>query len=146
MSHHCLAWFKIAEALLNREREKAFFYCKLLSHSLSSEAFRSQIIGDIHTCIGEISFALQAYKNAFLLYEKNNNIHGMSIIFFRTLSIDNDFGKSLLQTYLEHLKSYEEYYPYLCEIFSHFNFDYNDKKSKKEFSAKISNVLKYIEK
>jgi hypothetical protein len=85
-----LAWFRLSEALIRNEREKAFIAYRLLSHSLSSDGFKNQVLGDLHYSFGEMSLAVDSYKHAFNFYCEKKDIFGMIIIIKRLLwNIEN---------------------------------------------------------
>jgi hypothetical protein len=80
-----LAWFRLSEALIRNEREKAFIAYRLLSHSFICSGFKYQALADLHFSFGEMSLAFESYKQAFMVYYDNHDIFGMLIIINRLL-------------------------------------------------------------
>lgn len=65
-----VAWFKIAELIARREREKALGVCRLLAHSFPDRAYELQLEGDILWAL-EDTLAQERYTQAAQLYEQN---------------------------------------------------------------------------
>lgn len=65
-----VAWFKLAELIAKREREKALGIYRLLAHSLEDKAYALQIEGDILWSL-EDHQAFQCYQKAAHLYGEN---------------------------------------------------------------------------
>jgi hypothetical protein len=80
-----LAWFRLQEAFLKSEHERIFFSYRLLSHSISSVAFKMHILGDLHLVFNEIFAAINSYNIAFNEYFNENNYHGMFLIALRVI-------------------------------------------------------------
>jgi hypothetical protein len=64
-----VAWFKLAELIARREREKALNVYRLLSHSLEDKAYAFQLEGDILWSLDDKA-AVDRYKQAAFLYQK----------------------------------------------------------------------------
>ncbi len=71
---HTIAWFKIAEYISRGEKERALGVYRLLSHSLDDAAYAKQLEGDILLSCNDQSAAITRYKDAALLYQKNNRL------------------------------------------------------------------------
>ena len=65
-----LAWFKLADLIARREREKALSVFRLLAHSLPDRAYVLQIEGDILWHLEDDKSAVEKYKAAAFLYQK----------------------------------------------------------------------------
>lgn len=63
-----VAWFKIANLIERREREKALSVYKLMSHSLQDRAYALQLEGDILWYFEEVSEACLKYLQSAFLY------------------------------------------------------------------------------
>ncbi len=63
-----VAWFKIANLIERREREKALSIYKLMVHSLPDRAYALQLEGDILLSFGDKTGACEKYMQAALLY------------------------------------------------------------------------------
>lgn len=64
-----IAWFKLAEFVTRREKERAMGIYRLLVHSLSDEAFAAQLEGDLLLSFRDEK-ALECYVKSALLYER----------------------------------------------------------------------------
>jgi len=67
-----LAWFKLAECVSRKEKERALGVYRLLSHSLDNNALAAQLSGDLFLCFESQKEAIEKYLQAAELYEKNN--------------------------------------------------------------------------
>jgi tetratricopeptide (TPR) repeat protein len=67
-----VAWFKLAEFIDRKEKERAISICRLLMHTIPDEAFAKKLEGDMLEALNEPS-ALQAHELAARLYEKKGN-------------------------------------------------------------------------
>lgn len=65
-----LAWFKLADLIARREREKALNVFRLLAHSLPDRAYVLQIEGDILWYLDDDKNAAEKYKQAAFLYQQ----------------------------------------------------------------------------
>jgi hypothetical protein len=79
-SSQSLAWFNLFEPISKKERERALFCSRLLSHSLKSESFREQIFGDVYLSLDEVDLALSSYNRAFTALLQENNVYGLLVI------------------------------------------------------------------
>jgi len=68
---HTIAWFKIAECVARREREKALGVFRLLSHSIDDKGLVKQLEGDILLSFNETSEAVARYCQAIEIYKNN---------------------------------------------------------------------------
>ena len=64
-----VAWFKLAELITRREREKALNVYRLLAHSLERKAYALQLEGDILWSLDDKA-AFEKYRQAAFLYHK----------------------------------------------------------------------------
>ena len=69
----CLAWFKLAELVSKKEKEKALNLYRLLSHSFQDKAYALQLEGDILWSLQDF-LALEKYKQAAVLYKKEQRL------------------------------------------------------------------------
>jgi len=67
-----LAWFKLAECVSRKEKERALGVYRLLSHSLDNDALAVQLAGDLFLCFEDQKEAVKKYLQAADLYKKNN--------------------------------------------------------------------------
>jgi len=69
-----IAWFKLAQFVSTKEKEKALGLYKLLSYSLENKAYAIQIEADLHLAFEDNEVAMTKYQQAALLYKKEKNI------------------------------------------------------------------------
>ncbi len=67
-----VAWFKLAEFVVRKEKERALGIYRLLVHSIPDDAMRCQLEGDLLHAFHD-SKALQCYIKAAELYEREGN-------------------------------------------------------------------------
>jgi len=72
-----LSWFNLSEAIKRKEREKALFSFKLLSHSIKNEIFKLQLLADLYLFLEENDQAFLIYKEIFDKYFLENDIYGI---------------------------------------------------------------------
>jgi len=65
-----IAWFKLAEYVSRKERERAMGVYRLLHHSLGDEALAAKLKGDLLLCFDENESALEKYVEAAERYKK----------------------------------------------------------------------------
>ena len=73
MTKFNVAWFKLAEFVGRKEKERALGVYRLLSHSLPDDAFAAQLRGRFLMAFYDEK-AVDAYVKAARLYEKNQPI------------------------------------------------------------------------
>lgn len=71
---YSLAWFKLAECVSRKEKERSLGVYRLLSHSLDNDALAAQLFGDLLLCFEDYLGAVQKYLQATELYKKNNQL------------------------------------------------------------------------
>ncbi|MFC1841447.1 hypothetical protein ACFLYA_00045 [Candidatus Dependentiae bacterium] len=69
-----LAWFKLAECVSRKEKERALGVYRLLSHSLGNDALSTQLYGDLLLCFDDKRGAIEKYLHAAEIYKKSNKI------------------------------------------------------------------------
>ncbi len=68
---YCIAWFKLAECVSRKEKERAFGVYRLLTHSIGDEALATQLEGDLLLSFDDVILvAIAKYKQAVELYQK----------------------------------------------------------------------------
>lgn len=118
----CVAWFKLAELITRKEKEKALNLYRLLSHSFEDKAYALQVEGDILWSL-EDEVALDKYKQAAYLYKKERNLVAASAIYEHLLTLqpnNYDFLSTLIILYilLSWPEKFEERYQLLLEKFA----------------------------
>jgi tetratricopeptide (TPR) repeat protein len=97
-----VAWFKLAEFVGRKEKERALGVYRLLSHSLPDDAFAAQLEGDLFMAFHDEK-ALDAYQRSAKLYEKNGQLTHAAFIYEQMILIKPENREYLIQA----LKLYE---------------------------------------
>jgi hypothetical protein len=71
---YSIAWFKLAECVSRRERERALGVYRLLAHSFDNPALACQLEADIILAFNEPGSAISKYLQAAQLYEKQGEL------------------------------------------------------------------------
>jgi tetratricopeptide (TPR) repeat protein len=71
---YTVAWFKLAECIARREKERALGVYRLLAHSFEDHAYRHQLEGDILYSFHDDAQALDTYKKAISLYIQDGRV------------------------------------------------------------------------
>ena len=85
-----LAWFKLADLIARREREKALSVFRLLAHSLPDRAYVLQIEGDILWYLDDDKSAVEKYKAAAFLYQKEKRWVDAIAVYEHIFTQNND--------------------------------------------------------
>lgn len=139
MQESCVAWFKLAELIERKEKEKALNLYRLLSHSFHDRAYALQLEGDILWAL-EDNDAVEKYKQAAFLYKKEQKLIN-SIAVYNHLLVFNPGNFDILSTILllYSLVDWPEKFEFtLKEIIS---FRENKKISEQEFLTLIKKIL-----
>ncbi len=110
----CIAWFKLAELITRKEKEKALNLHRLLAHSFEDKAYVLQIEGDILWFL-EDNQALEKYQQAAFLYKKEKNIINAIAIYEHLLTLqplNYDYLSTLIISYMliSWIEKFEERY------------------------------------
>ncbi|HVW98874.1 MAG TPA: hypothetical protein VHA52_00305 [Candidatus Babeliaceae bacterium] len=70
---YTLAWFKLADLVSRKEKEKAIGMYRLLAHSLNNEAMVAQLEGDLLLAFHDTK-SLASYERAALSYERQGKL------------------------------------------------------------------------
>jgi hypothetical protein len=102
---YTIAWFKLAECVSRGDKERALGVYRLLSHSLTSDALRAQLQGDIWLSFGELDNAITQYREAAHKYRINNQLVESASLFqhLRFLDPHTPFYKNAAQELYEQL-------------------------------------------
>lgn len=98
----CVAWFKLADLITRKEKEKALNLYRLLSHSFDDKAYALQVEGDILWSL-EDEVALDRYKQAAFLYKKEKNLVAATAVYEHMLTLqpnNYDFLSTLIVLYI----------------------------------------------
>lgn len=75
-----VAWFKLAEVITRGEKERALSIYRLLMHSISDNALKAQLEGDILRIFGDPA-AVYSYERAAQLYQQNNETMHAALLY-----------------------------------------------------------------
>lgn len=124
-----IAWFKLAELIARKEREKALNVFRLLSHSFEDRAYALQLEGDILFSLDDKN-AAEKYKQAAFLYQKEQQwVHAIAI-YEHLLSLDKhnlDVLGGLIHYYavIDWQEKFDERLALVCRLFTQKAIDEN---------------------
>jgi tetratricopeptide (TPR) repeat protein len=96
-----VAWFKLAEFVGRKEKERAFALFRLLVHALPDAAFAAQLEGDLFLAFKD-ERAVDAYKRSAGLYEESGRFLEAATLYERMVIPQSpEFFKKLLFLYNE---------------------------------------------
>ncbi len=90
-----IAWFRLAECISRREKERALGVYRLLSHSFDNVAVGHQLEGDILCAFNDIPGAISLYEKAAQAYENQNQLMQAVAIYDHLFTLQDS------QAYLE---------------------------------------------
>lgn len=102
LNKYSVAWFKLAEFVSKREKEKALALHKLLAYSLQDTALSLQLKGDILTAFSDES-AIEYYIKAADYYEKFGEVEQSIYLYqniFNNIVANSDIAKKILDLYI----------------------------------------------
>lgn len=73
-----VAWFKLAEFVERKEKERALAIYRLLVHSLNDPAYSAQLEGDLLAAFHD-ERATESYRRAALVYEKTDRFFSAAL-------------------------------------------------------------------
>ncbi len=135
-----VAWFKLAQLVTRKEREKALGLYKLLSYSLENKAYALQVEADLLLALEENEDAMTKYQQAAFLYKKEKNLVLATSIYehLRSLNPDNsNFLCTLVELYarLDWTEKIEERFDMLLDFYR------KNKMTKDEISRTVKLVV-----
>lgn len=71
-SQNCIAWFKLAEYVERKEKEKALALYRLLATSINNDAFGMHLLGALHQSFNDTQEAKDKFNLALDLYYESN--------------------------------------------------------------------------
>ncbi len=83
-----VAWFKLAECLKRKERERAFLLYRLLMHSFEDNAFLKKLEGDMWVDF-DTQEAIGCYLTSALSYRNRNDYYEAYLIYKKVCEIDS---------------------------------------------------------
>ncbi len=98
----CVAWFKLAELVSRKEKEKALNLYRLISYSFDDKAYVLQVEGDILWAL-EDNGALEKYSQAAYLYKKEKKLVSATAVYEHLLVLEPgnfDYLKTLILLYV----------------------------------------------
>lgn len=102
-----IAWFKLAEFVTRKEKERALGIYRLLIHSLPDQAFAAQVEGDLFLAFQDEK-AIESYLKAAKMYQEFGNVLQASILyeklirlFLKTQPIQKIIFKKVITEYID---------------------------------------------
>lgn len=80
--HSSIAWFKLAEFVGRKEKERALYLFRLLVHSISDAALVAQLEGDLLAAFGDEK-AVDSYEKAMRAYIATARLSDARLLFER---------------------------------------------------------------
>jgi len=99
-----IAWFKLAECVSRREKERALGVYRLLSHSFGDQAYAQQLEADLLLAFKDQKNAIEKYKQAAICYKKEGRKFEAAAVYehLRTLQPkEGDYRIQLIDLYSE---------------------------------------------
>lgn len=98
-----IAWFKLAEFVMRKEKERALGMYRLLVHSLPDEAYSAQLEGDLLRAFND-ERAQECFVKAARIYEKDGRYCAAISLYEQLIILNPD----TIENYLKALKLYEQ--------------------------------------
>ncbi len=102
LKNSCVAWFKLAELISRREKEKALNLYRLIAYSLNDKGYVLQVEGDILWALQD-DLAIEKYSQAAYLYKKERKFLAAAAVYEHIITLQpkniNNL-KSLILIYL----------------------------------------------
>jgi hypothetical protein len=83
-----VAWFKLAEFVERKEKERALSIYRLLVHSLNDSAYTAQLEGDLFAAFHD-DRAIESYRRAALLYEESDRYLPAALVYERMAALQH---------------------------------------------------------
>jgi hypothetical protein len=116
---YSLAWFKLAELVTRREKERALVVYRLLIHSWDDRAYALQLKGDLLAAFQDDARAREAYYGAAEAYEQSGRIMHATFLYEQLLMHEHVHHVLVkvvhLFALLEKTMKLLHYAPLLCE-------------------------------
>lgn len=90
-----IAWFKLAECIARREKERALGVYRLLSHSFENSALVHQLQGDILLAFDDSALAIEQFMMAGQLYEEQGQMTQAAIVYDQVATLDPEHEQAL---------------------------------------------------
>ncbi|KKP24797.1 MAG: hypothetical protein SZ59_C0001G0115 [candidate division TM6 bacterium GW2011_GWF2_28_16] len=134
----CVAWFKLAELIAKKEKEKTLNLYRLIAHSFEDKAYVLQVEGDILWALQD-DLAVERYNQAAFLYKKEKKFLSAAAIYEHIISLQPDNInnlKSLILVYL--LLSWPEKFEFnFVNLIKNISKNLIDKNSVWDFAQNI---------
>lgn len=87
---YTIAWFKLAEFIARREKERALGIFKLLAHSLNNKGLVFQLEGDIFLSFQDFQKAIKLYSQAALVYEEEKKFLSAAAVYEQLINLTSE--------------------------------------------------------
>lgn len=137
----CIAWFKLAEFVEKKEKEKALVLYRLLARSINNNAFGLHLLGTLHQSFNNYEEACNNLILTLDIYYQDNP--EMVITIYETIILQN---KNQINT--EHLevlaKYYLKYYDQNKDLLNFRVINFLDNFQAEQVNIILSNLSKII--
>ncbi len=110
--NYTVAWFKLADFITRREKERALGIYRLLMHSFSNKALAYQLKGDILFAFADAQ-SINAYDKAAKIYESHAKILEAALLYEQLCNSLEDAPSSYIEQYEEYARKVFDLYSYL---------------------------------
>lgn len=115
-----IAWFRLAECISRKEKERALGVYRLLSHSFDNAAIGFQLEGDILCAFNDIDGAIKLYEKAAQIYQDRNQYMQAVAVYDHlfTLQDNHIYIEKIIELYaqLKDQKRMFRYVKHLCHL------------------------------
>lgn len=95
--NYSIGWFRLHEAILKNEHERAFLNYKLLMHSFTNKGYQMQIQGELHLLFSETELALKYFYESFLFYFYSKDYIPALLLYFKIKELKTDIIPEFIQ-------------------------------------------------
>lgn len=114
---YSVAWFKLAECISRREKERALGVFRLLSHSFDSQAVAFQLEGDILRSFNDMQGAIDVYEKAAECYIMQHELTKAIAVYDHlcTITQSGAYVEKIIALYVQ-LKEHNQAFIYACHL------------------------------
>jgi tetratricopeptide (TPR) repeat protein len=97
LEKYSVAWFKLAECVSRREKERALGVYRLLSHSIDDQAFKYQLEADLLLAFNDTPQAVEKYLLAIESYKQTDRLFEMAALYNHLVTLEPNKHEHLTQ-------------------------------------------------
>ncbi len=114
---YSIGWFRLHEATIKNEHERAFLNYRLLMHSYIDEAYQKEVKAYLHYFFGEHCDALRLFREAFILYFEHK-AYISAIMVYSAMKKLNASSENEYKQIKGVVEKNKKKYALFCDIFS----------------------------